>query len=233
MQSDNDESWIENLEEEYVRTIETQPNYEHEYLTERDTAIRRVWDTFQESATSVTQLYKDRLSTDDAGALWLPFQTAAGTITTLYKDACDGFRRTGDSAIQCGYQRRTRELADWARSKKRRYIRREDLLSYLAGKPPPPIHVSKRSSPKPESQHVVQFGTTPFITSNLHHNHHPNSHIDNGLHTFKEALARRQRTPELYAFVTGEIARHCKRPASPLDVNMEVQNICSKRQRFM
>lgn len=41
------------------------------------------------------------------------------------------------------------------------------------------------------------------------------------------------RGPELYAFVAGEIARHCKRPASPLDVNMDVQNLCSKRQRFM
>lgn len=39
------------------------------------------------------------------------------------------------------------------------------------------------------------------------------------------------RAPELYAFVAGEIARHCKRPASPLDVNMDVQSL--KRQRFM
>lgn len=41
----------------------------------------------------------------------------------------------------------------------------------------------------------------------------------------------RFRGPELYAFVAGEIARHCKRPASPLDVNMDVQS--HKRQRFM
>lgn len=53
----------------------------------------------------------------------------------LNTEACDGVKRTSDSAVQCGYQRRTRELADWARSKKRRMIRREDLLAYLAGKP--------------------------------------------------------------------------------------------------
>lgn len=41
------------------------------------------------------------------------------------------------------------------------------------------------------------------------------------------------RGPELYAFVAGEIARHCKRPASPLDVNMDVQSLSNKRQRFM
>lgn len=60
MQSDNDESWIEKLEEEYVGSIDSQPNYEHEYMTERDSSIRRVWETFQESATSVTQLYKGK-----------------------------------------------------------------------------------------------------------------------------------------------------------------------------
>lgn len=41
------------------------------------------------------------------------------------------------------------------------------------------------------------------------------------------------RAPELYAFVAGEIARNCKRPASPLDVNMDVQSHSNKRQRFM
>ncbi|KAH8266724.1 hypothetical protein KR018_000778, partial [Drosophila ironensis] len=108
----------------------------------------------------------------DTGVLWLPFQTAAGTVTTLYKgsnieqpvlkiqisvicipsESCDGIKRTSDAAMQCGYQRRTRELADWARSKKRRMIRRDDLLAYLAGKPLPPSNQSNshRRSPKPE-----------------------------------------------------------------------------------
>lgn len=44
--------------------------------------------------------------------------------------------------MQSGYKRRTRELAEWARSKKRRLIRREDLLAYLAGKALPPITVN-------------------------------------------------------------------------------------------
>lgn len=58
------------------------------------------------------------------------------------KDSCDGIKRTGDAAMQSGYKRRTRELAEWARSKKRRLIRREDLLAYLAGKALPPITVN-------------------------------------------------------------------------------------------
>lgn len=56
-----------------------------------------------------------------------------------YTESCEGLKRTGDAAVQCGYQRRTRELAEWARNKKRRMIRREDLLAYLAGKPLPPL----------------------------------------------------------------------------------------------
>ena len=49
--------------------------------------------------------------------------------------------------MHLGHQKRSREIADWARSKKRRMIRREDLLAYLAGKPLPPLtynHVNRR-----------------------------------------------------------------------------------------
>ncbi|GAB0092229.1 uncharacterized protein DMENIID0001_072190 [Sergentomyia squamirostris] len=231
MQSENEESWIENS---FMEAIENEPDFETELIAERDAVIRNVYRSFQESATAVAQLYKDRTSGHDSGLLWMPFQTAAGTITTLYKDSTDGLRKVGDVAVQCGYQRRNKEIAAWAK-KRRRYIRREDLLSYLAGKPLPPHHVSRasqlRSSPKPEAQMhhslMQQSTTTPFVSPQV-----PLG-TESELHTFKEALARRSRGVELYAFVTGEAARHCKRPASPsLDVNMEVQSLSSKRQRF-
>lgn len=219
-----DESW---LEEQCIEAINSQPDYERDYVQQRDTASRNVWSAFQDSATSVAQLYRDRSGFHDAGALWLPFQTAAGTVTTLYKESCEGIKRTNESAVQCGYQRRTREIVDWARSKRRRYIRREDLLAYLAGKPPPPLH--RRLSPKPESPHNNSNNNTTIFVGTNHHQANDSS----DLHTFKEALVRKPRGPELYAFVASEIARHCKRPASPLDVNMDVQNISNKRQRFM
>lgn len=60
-----------------------------------------------------------------------------------FTESTDALRRSGDIGIQCGYQRRNKELLSWAR-KKRRNIRREDLISYLAGKPLPP---------KPHSTH--------------------------------------------------------------------------------
>lgn len=128
-------------------------------------------------------------------------------IILSYQDSCDGMKRTNELAIQCGYQRRTRELADWAKNKRRRYIRREELLSYLAGKPPPPIHVvSSRhhhhhhhhTSPKQQSiVHDLQHsnnGSTAILFGHQHNlNYHQVSADATELHTFKEALARRPR----------------------------------------
>lgn len=48
----------------------------------------------------------------------------------------ESVRRSGEIGIQAGYQRRTREVLNWAR--RRRHIRREELIAFLAGKTPPP-----------------------------------------------------------------------------------------------
>lgn len=58
-------------------------------------------------------------------------------MSFIFSESSDGIRRTSELGIQCGYQRRNKELLNWVR-KMRHQIRREDLLSYLAGKPPPP-----------------------------------------------------------------------------------------------
>lgn len=62
MQSgENDESWsIPSIEEQYMEAIERQPNYETQYLNERDTSVRNIFHNFQESATSIAQLYRGR-----------------------------------------------------------------------------------------------------------------------------------------------------------------------------
>ncbi|XP_017869761.1 PREDICTED: UPF0472 protein C16orf72 homolog [Drosophila arizonae] len=270
-ESGGEESWFE---EQCHREITGQNDeYEREFVRQSDNNLSTVWGAFQDSATAVAQLYRERSSntfSSETGALWLPFQTAAGTVTTLYKESCDGLKRTSDAAIQCGYQRRTRELADWARSKKRRMIRREDLLAYLAGKPlptqPTNPHANRRS-PKPEhhqcgglhhhqvnsSSNSVTGPAIGFASNGL--NMMPptvggqpthllsaagaqasvgsTGGIGDDLHTFKEALVLRPRGPELFAFVANEIARHCKRPGSPIDDKMDICHYTSKRQRFM
>lgn len=52
-------------------------------------------------------------------------------------DSVDGMRRCSELGLQMGRQKCSKEIMNWAR-KKRRMIRREDLIAYLAGKPPPP-----------------------------------------------------------------------------------------------
>lgn len=246
---DNEDDWFATNEEQYLRSIEaSEPDYEHQYMTERESTTGRIWNHFQESATSVAQLYRDRLDSSEAGALWIPFQIAAGSVTSLYKEASDGIKRTNDMAIHCGYQRRTREIADWARKRSRRYIRREELLAYLAGKPPPPNHATRIPATHPHLHHNHHHHHTHHTTGNslsavsskpdmshlgLHGSPTVHASADTDLHTFKEALVRRPRAPDLYAFVADEIARNSKRPGSPLDINMDVQNISSKRQRFL
>lgn len=110
--------------------------------------------------------------------------------------------------MHSGYQRRTRDIADWARNKRRRYIRREDLLAFLAGKSPPPptmIHVTKlpqhlyaNQTKSPHNQHGHQnqpsaHQAQPHTEHHLHSGTTFVSSIDSDLHTFKEALARRSR----------------------------------------
>lgn len=232
MNPDGEESWLSGWEQQCISSVEEQPDYEDILIKETDSAHRTVWATFQDSATSIAQLYRDRF-TCEPGALWVPFQTAAGTVTALYKESCDGIRRTGEAAVQCGYNRRNKELISWAK-RRRHHIRREDLLAYLAGKPPPPKPVSHhRSSPRPQTiSPPPSSAATPILSS-------PETLVDGDtdLRTFREALvmsplSRKPRGPELCAFITGEIARHCKRPASPSDVTMDSPTH-QKRQRFM
>lgn len=63
MQSnDNDDGWsVANIEEQYIDGIERQrANYEAQYLDEQNTSIRNLFHNFQESATSIAQLYKGK-----------------------------------------------------------------------------------------------------------------------------------------------------------------------------
>ncbi|XP_076044770.1 HUWE1-associated protein modifying stress responses isoform X2 [Oratosquilla oratoria] len=187
-------------------------------------------------------------STDGQHSLWIPFQTAAGHVTALYKDAIDSVRRASELGVQAGYQRRTRELLNMAR--RRRHIRREDLLAFLAGKTAPPRTTHFKGSPR--------AWMTPRLPSPHHTHVHP---PDQDLSTFREALsisgptgltvrppsvgspttlsARRRNSShltstDLQAFICEEFARHNKRPApssSPThDVTMDSPQ--HKKSRF-
>lgn len=184
-----------------------------------------LWIPFQTAAGTVTTLYKGKDAPKNSVSF--PIQPTMGCtifidfflsfsfflrIFITITESCDSIRRVGDIAINTGYQRRAREIAEWARNKRRRYIRREDLLAYLAGKSSPPhhghhgtIHVT-RVPP----QHLYSNTTqqTKPLHSSMSPGHQPQPHtehhhlhnaptfvpsIDSDLHTFKDALARRSR----------------------------------------
>lgn len=141
-----------------------------------------------------------------------------------FLESCESIKKTSEMAQKSGYQKRNNELFNWAK-RKRRLIRREDLLAYLSGKPPPPSrqshhHRARNISPPPEVSPPESLGIQP------------------DMHIFREALARSPlsclpRGSDLCAFITGEMARHCnKRPASPSDVTMGSPTQ-QKRPRYM
>jgi len=230
--------WISNWERQCEIELENEPDLEGQVLSERDLSTQKLWYLFQNSATNVAQLFKDR---NQPQVLWLPFQTAAGTITSLYKESTEALRRSSDLGMQAGYQRRTREVLAWAK-KRRRHIRREELIAFLSGKPVPSsggTQPRQRMGPRPR----VCLDGPPSHASTLPLE--AASEFEPALQTFREALSLpppsksgRRASPihngnELSTFISNELARH-KRPApsSPThDVIMDSPT--HKRSRLM
>ena len=69
-------------------------------------------------------------------SLWVPFQNAASSVTALYKDCIESQRKSIEMGYQGGMQRRNKEVLAWAK-KRKRHIRREDLIAFLSGRSVP------------------------------------------------------------------------------------------------
>ncbi|XP_002740426.1 HUWE1-associated protein modifying stress responses-like [Saccoglossus kowalevskii] len=146
--------WVSNWEQQCLEQLENEANYDERLLADREDSTQKLWLSFQNSATAVAQLYKDRASCQHCTpAVWISFQNAATAVTQLYKDCFELQRRGIDLAIQTGQQRRTRDMVTWAK-KRRRHVRRDDLLGFLCGKTVPPrtrptaLRSYDRSSPR-------------------------------------------------------------------------------------
>ncbi|CAL8271854.1 unnamed protein product [Boreogadus saida] len=136
---------------------------------------QKLWHLFQNSATAIAQLYKDRVCQQQGLSLWVPFQNAATAVTNLYKESADAHQRSHDLGIQIGYQRRNKEVLAWVK-KRRRTIRREDLISFLCGKAPPPR--TTRAPPR-----VTMVPTSRPSTPET------GSSVETDLQPFREAIA--------------------------------------------
>ncbi|XP_053708985.1 HUWE1-associated protein modifying stress responses [Synchiropus splendidus] len=151
------ELWFSKWERQCLAAAEQDEPSEEEAEPSR----QKSWHLFQNSATAVAQLYKDRVCQQQGLSLWMPFQNAATAVTNLYKESADAGQRSCDRGVQVGYQRRNKDVLAWAK-KRRRSIRREDLISFLCGKAPPPR--SARTPPRvmPEPAGSMEAELQPF-----------------------------------------------------------------------
>merc|ERR1719350_1876658 len=94
----------------------------------KEQAQHCLYQRFQQTAAALTQVYQGQV---EEGRDWQPFQTAAGSLTLLYKDSLEELQKAAALNRKLGHQRARADLATWAKSK-RRFIRREDLLSFLS-----------------------------------------------------------------------------------------------------
>ncbi|XP_028562533.1 HUWE1-associated protein modifying stress responses 1 isoform X2 [Podarcis muralis] len=107
--------------------------------------------------------------------LWHLFQNSATAVAQLYKESVDAHQRSFDVGIHIGYQRRNKDVLAWVK-KRRRTIRREDLISFLCGKAPPP----RNSRAPPRLTVVSPNRATSTETS---------SSVETDLQPFREAIA--------------------------------------------
>ncbi|XP_076807504.1 HUWE1-associated protein modifying stress responses 1-like [Clavelina lepadiformis] len=124
---------------ENYRTTETKKDCTAEslYAAEHRDFEQRLWLSFQSTASAIAQLYREKAQGHEYDDMWISFQNAAEIATNMYKDSIEGCKVVSDLALQCGYQRRNKEILSWAK-KRRRNIRREDLISLLRCHSPSP-----------------------------------------------------------------------------------------------
>lgn len=68
---DTEDGWLASIEDEYLASMAAEPDYETQYITERESSMSGMWSSFQESATSIAQLYRGKHHTQVVGRLCL------------------------------------------------------------------------------------------------------------------------------------------------------------------
>ncbi|KAK6171191.1 HUWE1-associated protein modifying stress responses [Patella vulgata] len=198
------ENWLSNFEDECLDELESEPNMDDRLSAEREYAVQNLWMVFQNSATAIAQLYKDR---QQGNSMWLPFQNAAMSVTSLYKESLDMFTKCVDMGVQCGHQHRTRDIIAWAR-KKRRHIRREELLAYLCGRTPPTRHRLGSSSTRQLARSGIERSSQRL----------PNPapvDVDQDLGAFREAIALQG----LNGAMSNVSVGYCPHPPTPANLS--------------
>lgn len=113
-------------------------------LADKEQTNQRLFQSFQTSACAVAQMFKDKTSESQtqssqsslsvANQSWQSFQNSAGAITVLYKDSLEACKVHYELGVSVGQQRKLKELINWLKKKKRRSIRKDELISFLIGR---------------------------------------------------------------------------------------------------
>ncbi|CAF0766199.1 unnamed protein product [Brachionus calyciflorus] len=156
-------------------------------LNEKEQTNQRLFQTFQTSACAVAQMFKDKTTPGPEGnnLAWQSFQNSAGAITVLYKDSLEACKVHYDLGIAIGQQRKVKEIINWLKKKKRRSIRKDELISLLIGR--------QFSLPTPNSS----FNPNPFANQTIlnQNQQQQQTSSQNNLNPFTQK--NRTQTPQL------------------------------------
>ncbi|XP_054712856.1 HUWE1-associated protein modifying stress responses-like [Uloborus diversus] len=239
------EPWISlsSWEQQCINEIEKTPDTEIELQNARDIAVQKLWFLFQNAATCITQLYKDRQT---GVSLWVPFQTAASSVTGLYKECIDSHKPIYDLGYQCGLNKRNRDLLSWAK-KKKRHIRREELIAYITGRNPPSTrlgcpkprlvldgmrnssHLNAHRLSTPDSASLLAARTDDFdmfrealaFSTNIRQHNSSSPPSLSRVHRVLHCNSTSTSHNELSAFITEEFSRHSRKRSPSTDVIMD------------
>lgn len=89
---------------EFITDTEEQDSLDEHIDSEQKIRNQQLWLSFQNAASCITKLYKDRSQP------WVPFQNAASNLTTLYKDCIESQKRFARLGYQAGRRKRIRDL---------------------------------------------------------------------------------------------------------------------------
>lgn len=115
----------------WIRQVQAEQAHGEQSLAEvGEAANRKLWLQFQSTASCMTKMYREGQQNPEA--LWQCFQLSAGALTQLYKDAMEEIATVKERAQRAGYLKCRADTATWAKTSRRRYLRREELLSAVA-----------------------------------------------------------------------------------------------------
>ena len=150
----------------------------------------------------------------------------------FFLESTEALRRSSELGVQAGYQRRTREMLAWAK-KRRRHIRREELIGFLTGKSLPGSGTS-------QPRHQMRMGPRPRVSlsdgSASHHGASALQHpleatagdFEPALQAFREALSLPLPSPASSNNTnSSSIAKSTGRRGSPVHNHSELSNFIS------